>query len=635
MQITSLYEDTLAKKIALITLILLFLPVLLFSQQNDSIEIGSQKYYGYLRSLFRENRSEELSFWLQKAEKQGKLKKDTNLLINTYHNYARQYYDEQNLEKSIEYLQLAYNLSSSFGDKALLAKSVNLLGTMHSYAGNDSLALNCFKKAEEINNENPNVDMLNSLNVNLAIAYKKTGQYDKALEYLLKSKNNLDTSNIEVYSSYHLNASNIYMEMDSIETALYHATEALLMKTRIKDKRGIARATLAMGLVFAKKDMPKQAIGYFEEAVVLGKEMKEPTLEMEAYEHLYSQYYKLKKYEYALDAYKIFHLIKDSINHSKSQREINELKAVSLLQAKNQNLKKEAESKQQIESNLETQKKVNYILLAFVLTAMFLIGFVVFTFRQKERFAALLTQRNKEYQSMNIKLKESNAAKDKFMSILAHDMINPFNAFLGVTQFLQRSYDELNEDDIKESINDISESAKGLYTLLENLLKWGRSQTGRINFTPDYLNLKMLVCGTISILKNNAQVKEVELKAEIPETLEVFVDPNMITTVIRNIVSNAIKFTPKGGKILVQASNSNSLTTVSVIDTGMGTSESDIKKLFDLSKHHSTLGTSNEKGTGLGLILCKDFVEKHGGKIWVESQKGKGSTFTFTIPDKN
>jgi signal transduction histidine kinase len=390
---------------------------------------------------------------------------------------------------------------------------------------------------------------------------------------------------------------------------------------------------MTVGYIFLESKKPYMAVNYFEEALEYGKKLNDVFLFQDAYKKLYESYSTLNRHKEALEAHIKYHEIKDSLEDSAKQKEINELKAITRLQSKNESLLKEAEQKRDIEDSLQKQKNITYILLAFVVIALFLGAFIIQLYRQKERFAALLTQRNKEYQSMNLKLKDSNAAKDKFMSILAHDMINPFNAFLGITQFIQRSFNELSKEEIKESINDIAESAKGLYTLLENLLKWGRSQSGRINFSPEHYNLKMLVTGTISVLNTNAMAKNIELVTDVPESVKVFVDPNMITTVIRNLVSNAIKFTPQGGKIKVEAFQSNKITTVSVTDTGMGISESDIKKLFDLSNHHSTVGTSNEKGTGLGLILCKDFVERHGGKIWVESQKGKGSIFTFTLPE--
>lgn len=345
MQIFHSYEDTISRKIIYLLLFFLYTPILLHSESIDTINVGTPKYYQHIKHLFRSNNLEELGYWLQKAEKHGIRERDTALLINTLQDYARIYFEKQELENSIKAMQRSYDLADKYQDTTILIRSIVLLGTMHSYAGNDSLALNYFLKAEYLNKIKPHEDMINTLNVNLALAYKRTEQYHKSLEYLNKSLNKMDTTNLAQYSAYHLNASSIYAEIGEFETSTYHAFEAMKMKKQIDDKKGIARATMAIAYIFSKADKPAQAISYYEEAVQFGISMNEPTLEKEAYEGLVSNYTKLKKYEYALDAHKKYHHIKDSIDQSKSILEINELKAVTLLQAKNSNLKKKLKIK--------------------------------------------------------------------------------------------------------------------------------------------------------------------------------------------------------------------------------------------------------------------------------------------------
>ncbi len=613
------------------------MPVLLDAEATDSLGIGSEAYYLHLDTLFIDNNINELDYWLQKGEKEGNLRHDTLLLIKVYQAYARKHFNARELETSISYLNTAYELAKHYGDQSAITKSLILLATMNSYSGNDSLALQLFLKVEELNKQakNQGKDFINSLYVNLALTYRKVKNYDKSMEYFNKSREFIDTNNLNQYAIYQLNIANLYADMKNYPSAQYHGTQALLMKKKVGDQAGIARSLMTLGFIYSEAKKPYMATSYYEEALEYGKILQSPTLLRDAYKELAINYEILNKYQYSLEMYKKYHTLLDSISNSQMLREISKLKSVSELKEKNLHLRKEAENRKAIESTLETQKNINYILFALVAISFLLLAFIVQLYRQKEKYAALLIQRNAEYQAMNVKLSNSNAAKDKFMSILAHDMINPFNAFLGLTQFIQRSFDDLEKDEIKDSIKDIAESANGLFALLENLLKWGRSQTGRINFTPEYYELNMLVLSTISVLKNNAQAKQITLVADVPTDIKVYADPNMLTTVIRNLISNAIKFTPKEGKISVEAYQSNSITTVTVTDTGMGIAESDMKKLFNLGSHHSTLGTSNEKGTGLGLILCKDFIDKHNGKIWVESQKGKGSIFTFTIPDKH
>jgi PAS domain S-box-containing protein len=230
------------------------------------------------------------------------------------------------------------------------------------------------------------------------------------------------------------------------------------------------------------------------------------------------------------------------------------------------------------------------------------------------------------------KLKELNATKDKFFSIIAHDLKGPLGIMVGFSDMLSEFWENLSEVEKKETVEGINVSSKKLFKLLENLLDWSRSQTGRIKYEPDMISLRYLIESTIILLMQNALEKDIELDAEVNEDINVFVDREMIATVIRNLVANAIKFTDSGGRIDILAEEKGDVVEVAVVDTGIGIRKEDMKKLFRIDVHHSTIGTSQEKGTGLGLILCREFVERHGGKIWAESEFGKGSTFKFTLP---
>jgi two-component system, sensor histidine kinase and response regulator len=259
-------------------------------------------------------------------------------------------------------------------------------------------------------------------------------------------------------------------------------------------------------------------------------------------------------------------------------------------------------------------------------------------FRKEEvlsRVNAHLTifKQKKELNKLNETLKDSNSTKDKFFSIIAHDLKNPLGAFKNVTSFLLKNFNTLQEEEKLDFIDLMNQSAHHVYSLLENLLNWSRSQTGRMEFNPEKFDLSMIVNDSIQLLKITADKKEITLINNIAPGTMIFADINMITTVVRNLISNAIKFTHKDGSISVSGYNNiNGFIQVEVSDTGIGMNEDIKQKLFNIKHHHTTLGTGNEKGTGLGLILCKEFVEKNNGKIWVESEFNKGSKFCFTIP---
>ncbi|MDD4604294.1 MAG: PAS domain-containing sensor histidine kinase [Bacteroidales bacterium] len=229
-------------------------------------------------------------------------------------------------------------------------------------------------------------------------------------------------------------------------------------------------------------------------------------------------------------------------------------------------------------------------------------------------------------------LKDLNATKDKFFSIIAHDLKNPFNTILGFIGVLKNEYQELDDTEIQKYINTISISAERAYNLLENLLLWARTQTGTIEFLPEVFNLQNNLWDTIQLLEDMAKKKSISITYTIPDHCFVFADKNMIDTIIRNLLSNAIKFTPKDGNIHISVVVRNDLMEISVKDSGVGIPSVTIDSIFKMDQKISTLGTEKEKGSGLGLLLCKEFVERHGGKIWVKSKSGKGSVFTFTIP---
>lgn len=247
----------------------------------------------------------------------------------------------------------------------------------------------------------------------------------------------------------------------------------------------------------------------------------------------------------------------------------------------------------------------------------------------------LILRKNQELEQMNEELKVLNATKDKLFSIIAHDLRNPLSSFKSAIEFLNKNYDSLTEEDKKEFLDDINKSAIAVYDLLENLLQWSFAQLNRIKYNPQPFELKLLVDSTIKHLHLQAQNKEIQIHNLVPEKVYVYGDVFMISTIVRNLISNAIKFTNRGGSIWVNCTKNEKDCTVAIQDTGIGIPSEKLEKLFSKGNNSTTRGTENEIGTGLGLLLCKEFIEKHGGKIWVESEVNRGSTFYFTIPIEN
>ena len=249
-----------------------------------------------------------------------------------------------------------------------------------------------------------------------------------------------------------------------------------------------------------------------------------------------------------------------------------------------------------------------------------------------------ITESKQNEEALKNKTKELhllNTEKDKFFSIIAHDLKSPFNSFLGLTNMLAEDVQTLTLEQIQKIAESMRKSATNLFSLLENLLEWSLLQRGVTTFSPKSFLFMPKTSESIPSILESSTKKEIEISYNIPENLKVYADEKMVGSIIRNLSSNAVKFTPKGGKITISANQiPNGGIEISVKDTGIGMNQEMVENLFKLDIDTTRKGTDNEPSTGMGLIICKELVEKHGGKLWVESEEGKGSTFYFTLPAK-
>jgi len=242
--------------------------------------------------------------------------------------------------------------------------------------------------------------------------------------------------------------------------------------------------------------------------------------------------------------------------------------------------------------------------------------------------------RTQELEIYAAELRELNATKDKFFGIIAHDLKNPLSSLIGASELLINYVNQLDIDNILNISMLLHGSAQQGYALLENLLEWSMTQTGKIEFLTQKMIINDVIRDTLSIFKTQATNKNVDLQFKINGILEAEFDKNLISSVLRNLLSNAIKFTPKNGKVFIYAHKVNDNIEISIKDTGIGIPDNIGNNIFRIDVKYTREGTEQEKGTGLGLLLCREFVERHGGKIWVESKLGEGSEFKFTIPVK-
>jgi signal transduction histidine kinase len=245
---------------------------------------------------------------------------------------------------------------------------------------------------------------------------------------------------------------------------------------------------------------------------------------------------------------------------------------------------------------------------------------------------AKVAYRSSQIRNQNEELKKINATKDRFFSIIAHDLRSPFGAIVGYSHVLEKQVENKNYSGIARYAEIIQSSSDKAMALLMNLTEWSQSQTGIMKFNPEQLDMVELIHEAEHLFKDIADQKLIEISKVLPAEAYVHADRAMISTILRNLLSNAIKYSDPGGKIILSITNRANELIVSVADSGVGIPKHRIDKIFRIDENFTTAGTLNEKGTGLGLILCKEFVDNHNGKIWLESEEGKGSVFYFSLP---
>lgn len=589
-----------------------------------------------------------------------------------------------------EYRKTNLKLADDYGLNALsiyrLQKNIlgqcdvlNKLGIIKRNTGEYSLALDYFFKILRIA-ESPlcNKEIAYSNN-NICDIYIRLEKYDDALEFAEKAYQIFQLVNDSLGIAYNLNLKGlIYENEKEWNNALHSFKQSLDIRIKIGHQTDIAtslqnigdcyielnlidsafvcyknslaifdKAGYKSGFIYislgkyysAKKDY-KSAIYYLNQAIESVKEIKNPFVFQKACEVLHRVYFEMKDYKSAYQIQTLAINTKDSLQRSDYVKKIIQLEMNYNFEQQNAQTQLDEIKKDELfKTRIYEQKQITYSLIIILLGIVVVALFILINYRYVRKTNRLLKENNDEIlkqkttiHTKNKELQELNATKDKFFSIIAHDLKNPFNGILGFSDLLVNSPHEYNQEETMYFLKMMRGSAQSAYKLLENLLDWAMSQTGRIEFKPEIISLENLIIDIINITASNSLPKKIKVSYEITDNIDIFADRNMINTILRNLVNNAIKYTHKTGTVKIVATNDENYVLISVIDNGVGIKPEEIEKLFNLSDKTSTPGTENEKGTGLGLLLCKEFVEKHGGKIWVESEFGKGSNFRFSIP---
>lgn len=584
--------------------------------------------------------------------------KDTNEIAKSYNNIGYLYYKWGKYDKSLEnYLDgLRYYESMNSSDD--VARTLNIIGQVYYDWGNYTKAIEQYKRALEIVSRAKDSVKIARTNTNIGNIYYDSGNYDKALEFYNKSLDITENA-LERYvqssqksrekqtkkgiATLMNNIGLVYKKKGNYTKALNYCKKALQIKEELGHNEFLFFPLTSIGQIYSEMGDYANALVYARQSLELAKDFNNIKLIRDAHYTLYEINKAAGNYSAALDNHLQFTDLKDSLLNEETNKRFVEMEVKYETEKKAREIEsKQVENKRLMETNAQQR---SYF---FVISGLILILLVVIfsRYRSKQKANELLSEKNeqitkqsakmktliKQLKDSEKKLKEANVTKDKFFSIIAHDLKNPLQTLLLSADLLVRFGEKFNRIEIDEKHHFIRKTAKQLSYLLESLLQWARTQTGKIEYKPKNIDLNLVLLENINLLSSSAFKKNINIISEVRESTYVFVDENMVKTIFRNLISNAIKFTPANGYVTITSKDRNDFVEISVIDTGIGISEENLPKLFRIDVHHTTIGTSNEKGTGLGLILCKEFVEKNGGNIKVESTIEEGSRFTFTLP---
>jgi signal transduction histidine kinase len=553
--------------------------------------------------------------------------------IFTYLATAQVFEEIGDYYKSTELLAEALRLNEEKKDPEILVVILNKLGKINAAKGNIEEAFENYEQVLRYKNsvQDPGVEA--EALYNTAQLYVIQGKYEKALEKHKEALHIRRSVKDRYGEAVSLNTiGELYFLMKNEGKALANYVVALEIRQDLKDHHGIAESYNNIGVLYYNQKNYQRAVANLQLALNEARDGQDHVQLRKCYEYLSLCYEASGSYRDALLYKNNFLAIDEFIQREKSAHELTDRESRYMIGKKESQIEKLEVERIQREKELAFQRSIRNFLFVLVAFGMIIIALIIYMYLMKRRSNKVLQVAHQKVQEQNVALQQLNATKDKFFSIISHDLKGPLNSLTSFSGLLINHTDSLSKEEIKMLANDLDKSLKNLFALLENLLEWSRSQTGNIEFKPEVFDLATLLEENKDLLKAQAQNKQIDIINRTKDSITIRAHRNSINTVVRNLISNAIKFTPHGGQIVIQAEHVNGSAKVSVIDNGVGMSKEIMEKLFRIESKHSTKGTADEKGTGLGLILCKEFVEKNGGAIGVHSEPSKGSEFYFTLP---
>jgi signal transduction histidine kinase len=558
---------------------------------------------------------------------------DKKELAVAYASLANIYLNLSEFHKALDLSLKAFSLSEELSYKRGAASALVSMARIQRHLREYEKALENYQKAlilsKEMNN-NRNVAWINN---NIATVYWELKQFPTALEYYFKSLSMMNKLKSQIGSALVLNnIASVYSDTGKYIQALEFNLKSLVIYKKLNNSENIAYSYRNIGNDYGRLKQFSKGLAFLDKSMALARQLDAKDLKkslFEEYVHIHEARGDLKS---ALFYHKKFKEAGDSILDEARNRRIAHLQVIydvekkrkeNLLLRKNNHIQELELEQRRLALDRQRVMRNFLILVLLLLVIMALVTFNRYNIKKKAEQILKVSEK---------KLKQLNDAKDKLFTIIAHDLGNPLNTLLLSSGHLDRHYKQLPSTDVKEFIRDIYRQTQGLASLLENLLQWAMLQTGRIKQNPETLNLFDITNEALHQVYYSAKKKNIHIVPHLLPSTFAWADKQKVKAIIRNLVFNSIKYSHPGGEIIIQSRNLENQIEVSVSDNGIGMDEKQVQQLFTQVIHQSSRGTGNEKGTGLGLLLCKEFVESNGGNIHVHSRIDEGSRISFTLP---
>ncbi len=581
------------------------------------------------------------------------------LSLGDYHS------DKGASKEAIAHYQSAHTIAKSLENHSLNISTQNNLAGEYTYQGDYANALNVYLEALELAEEHEDNTMRSIITENIANLYASQKDYEQALFFYKQVKKINEQLKDPISSAQTFaNMGSIYADMGKLEYAMFNANSSIAIFEKEALTDWLAYAYEVKGKIYLKQKKFDWALFWYNQGELLHKTLEDDRGEIDLLNGIAETYLGLKKdsisqqyairafeistrinftegrqkcaktlykisknnkdYATALEYHELFQQLSDTISQVENQ------KSLALLKTKSEYEHQKTELILENEKELATQR--NYVNLALAILLIFII--VTFLVHRSEKVLKTLNEELKvkttHLEKNEVELKKINETKNKLFSIVAHDLRGPIGAFQGLLNLLRDG--EIKNDEFMGFIPKLGHDIDHISFTLNNLLSWGQAQMNGLITKPSIISIDTIVSENIHLLSETATNKSIKLASQLPENTMAWTDGDQIDIVIRNLISNAIKFTPKNGMVTVGALEKTDYWEISVRDTGIGMDQETIDKVFEENSNITTYGTDNEKGTGLGLSLCKEMVEKNNGTIWVDSLPQRGSCFYFTVP---